>query len=74
MSEKKLNISLTNDEALVLFEMLSRFSESESLPIEHQSELKALWILNSLLEKELIDPKKSNYDELLQAARDNLMK
>ena len=74
MSEKHLQISLTNDEALVLFELLSRFSDSDKLTIEHQSEERALWNLNCLLEKELVEPFKSNYDELLQAARENLLR
>ncbi len=74
MSEQNLNISLTQDEALVFYEMISRFSGSENLPIEHQAELITLWNLKSNLEKELSDSLKSNYDESLQAARDNMMK
>ena len=72
MSEEEIKISLTKDEALVLFEMLSRYSDSEKLNIEHQSEERALWNLNCLLEKQLVEPLKENYSELLQAARDRL--
>lgn len=72
MNEEDIQISLTKDEALVLFEMLSRFSDTGSLTIEHQSEERALWNLNGLLEKKLTEPLKPNYKELLQAARENL--
>jgi len=72
MSKEEVQISLTKDEALVLFEMLSRFSETDKLTIEHQSEERALWNFNCLLEKELVEPFKSEYAELLQAARERL--
>lgn len=72
MREEEIQISLTKDEALVLFEMLSRFSDTEKLNIEHQSEERALWNLNCLLEKILVEPFKSNYAELLQAAQERL--
>lgn len=73
MTEKHLQITLTNNEALVLFELLSRFSDSKELTIEHQSEETALWNLNCLLERELVELFKSNYNESLQAARENLL-
>ena len=72
MSEDDIQISLTKDEALVLFEMLSRFSDKEKLNIEHQSEERALWNLNCLLEQQLVEPFKENYLELLHAARERL--
>jgi len=72
MSNEYIKISLTKDESLVLFEMLSRFSETDKLTIEHQSEQRALWNLNCLFEEILVEPFKSNYKELLQAARERL--
>jgi hypothetical protein len=72
MSKENIKISLTKDEALVLFEMLSRFSDTEKLSIEHPSEERVLWNLNCVLEKILIEPFKSDYSELLQAARGRL--
>ena len=72
MSEDDIQISLTKDEALVLFEMLSRFSDKEKLNIEHRSEERALWNLNCLIEKQLVEPIKENYLELLHAARERL--
>jgi len=68
----EIQITLTKDEALVLFEMLSRFSDSDKLAIEHQAEERALWNLNCSLESVLVEPLEENYFELLQAARERL--
>jgi hypothetical protein len=72
MREEDIKILLTKDEGLVLFEMLSRYSESERLNIEHQSEERALWYLQCILEKVIVEPFKPNYSQLLQAARERL--
>jgi len=72
MTEEETQISLTNDEALVLFEMLTRFSNTDKLNIEHQSEERVLWNLTCILEKELIEPLKYNYAQLLHEARERL--
>jgi hypothetical protein len=72
MREEDIKILLTKDEGLVLFEMLSRYSESEKLNIEHQSEERALWYLQCILEKVIVEPFKPNYSQLLQAARERL--
>lgn len=65
-------IELTEDEALVLFEMLAR-SESGSgkreLRLEHVAERNALWALHAQLERALVAPFQRNYDDLLAGAR-----
>lgn len=69
----KINISLNKDEALVLFEFLSRFSESDSkLTIEDQAEERVLWNLCCDLEKILVEPFQENCDELLNQARERV--
>jgi hypothetical protein len=65
MSMDDIQISLTKDEALVLFEMISRFSDTDKLSIEHQSEERALWNLNCSLESVLVEPLDDKYLELL---------
>lgn len=65
-------IEIGADEALVLFEFLQRFVESDSLTIEDQAEERVLWNLCGLLEKQLVAPFASNYHELLVSARDRL--
>jgi hypothetical protein len=72
MSMDDIQISLTKDEALVLFEMISRFSDTDKLSIEHQSEERALWNLNCSLESVLVEPLDDKYLELLKAARERL--
>lgn len=69
---QNMPIELTGDEALVLFELLSRYSDSNSLVIEDQAEQRALWNLLSVLEKQLAEPLRPEYRELLQRARDRL--
>ncbi len=64
-------ISLTADEALVLSDWLSRFIEAGATHIEDQAELRALWNLDCLLERE-VPVFRSDYGELLQQARDRL--
>ena len=72
MNQKPINLSLTNDEAIVIFEFLSRFSETDKLSIEHQSEQRILWNLTNSLEKELAEPFGNNYKETLNKARENI--
>jgi hypothetical protein len=65
-------LELSADEALVLFEFLSRYSDSDVLATVHQSEQRALWRLLGLLEKRLVEPFRPDYTQLLQQARDRL--
>ena len=67
-----VQITLENDEALVLFEFLSRFEKERVLSIEHEGERTALWNLLCLFEKELTEPFKPEYLELVAAARERL--
>lgn len=48
---KSVNISLTEDEAWVLFELTRRFSDTDKLAIEDQAEERALWNLCCVFEK-----------------------
>jgi hypothetical protein len=65
-----VQISLENDEAIVLFELLAsgRFSEAVETP-----ERNALWALESLLQKQLVEPLSSDYSALLARARASLV-
>ncbi len=67
-----VRLELTADEALVLFEFLSRYSESNSLGVEDQAEQRALWNLQCLFERQLVEPFRPDYAALLAAARDRL--
>lgn len=69
---RTVSMHLSRDEALVLFECLSRFDKSESLEFEDKAEQIVLWDIQAGLERILHEPFKSNYDELLLAARERI--
>jgi hypothetical protein len=67
-----VTITLTADEAVVLFELLQRYSDTDKLTIEDQAEERALWNLCCVLENDLVVPFGVSYPEALQAARNRL--
>lgn len=68
-----IDIRLSHDEALVLFEWLHRLDDQGSLGLfEHQIEQVALWNLSAHLERELVEPFQPDYRQLLGRARDRL--
>ncbi len=69
---RKIDISLTPDEAIVLFEWLARENERGKLPIVDQAEQRALWNLEATLESVLTEPLLESYETILGAARDRL--
>ena len=64
-----INLTLSKDEALILFEFLARFAEKEKLEIEFGAEEQVLWNLHANLEKMLSEPFRKEYSELLEVAR-----
>jgi hypothetical protein len=68
----EVDIKLTKDEALVLFEFLSRFSDEDRLSIKDQAEQRALWNLTCLFEKALVEPFSENWPEIISSARKRL--
>lgn len=72
MKQDKVNITLDKDEALVLFEFLSRYSDTDKITFEDQAEQVALWNLQCLLESTLVEPFQKNYNQIIQKARDNI--
>ena len=67
--EDRTTIELSKSAAVVLFELLSRFSSDGKFNIMDQSEEQVLWNLHSLLESKLTEPLAANYAELLREAR-----
>jgi hypothetical protein len=73
MSNQKVNIELNKEEAIVLFEFLGRFNEIEdSNRFEDQAEERVLWDIECILEKELSEPFRADYQEILKKARENV--
>ncbi|MBX3425581.1 MAG: hypothetical protein KF688_07880 [Pirellulales bacterium] len=67
-----VRLELTADEALVLFEFAFRYSDTDTLSVVDQAEQRALWNLQCLFERQLIEPFRPDYAALLAAARDRL--
>jgi hypothetical protein len=68
-----VTITLTSDEALILFDLLHRWEDDKLVsPPQHGAEQVALWNLSSLLERELADPFDARYGDLVLDARTRL--
>lgn len=65
-----VNISLSEDEALVLFDFLARFTDTDRLGTEDQAEQRVLWDLHCLLERQIVAVFDPDYRKLVFAARD----
>ncbi|HQZ25368.1 MAG TPA: hypothetical protein PLD18_08720 [Flavobacterium sp.] len=67
---KKINIKITKNEALVLFDFLSRLNQNDNIDFfEDKAEKILLWNIEAELEKELEDIFDSNYKLILEKAR-----
>lgn len=64
-----VNLTLSRDEAVVLFEWLHRFNSKEGHRFEDQAEQRVLWNLEASLESTLVEPFKPEYREILATAR-----
>jgi len=64
-----VSIHLSKDEALVLFELLSRFQETDNLCLKNNAEFVALSRVSGQLDKALLEPFMANYTALLAAAQ-----
>ncbi|WP_437608245.1 hypothetical protein WMF20_46810 [Sorangium sp. So ce834] len=69
MASKSIHIQLTEAEAIVLFEWLTRNENAEALRYDDPAEQKVLWKLEAVLERTLVQPLAPNYSELLVKAR-----
>jgi hypothetical protein len=65
----RVSVELTADEALVLFDWLARFNQSDEAAFEDVAERRVLFDLESKLESSLTVPFEPEYKELLAGAR-----
>ena len=73
MNNPKLSIELSKNEALVFFEFLTRFNQKDWPEIfEDQAEQRVLWDIEAILEKELVEPFKPDYEEIIKQARETI--
>lgn len=71
--DKYLNLAVSKGEALVLFDFLARFNEAEHSDVfEDQAEQKTLWVLEGQLEKQLDEPFKPDYKDIIMEARNKI--
>ena len=71
--QQNITLTVSKDEALVLFEFLARFNQAEHSDIfEDQAEQKVLWILEGQLEKQLVEPFKPDYKDIIKKVRDKI--
>jgi hypothetical protein len=68
----QVTISLSRDEALVLFEFLARFDQDNDFTLRHTAEYLAFQRVAAQLEKTLVEPFSPDYDALLEAARNRV--
>ncbi len=69
----KINLTITKDEALVLFEFLARLNQTKRSNIfDDQSEQKILWIIEGQLEKQLVEPFRPDYKDIIKEARNKI--
>jgi hypothetical protein len=66
---KSVTLELSQNEALVLFEFLGRYTEKKKLSIEDSSEDQMLSTVYCDLEKQLAQPFEPNYGNALAKAR-----
>jgi hypothetical protein len=73
--QRQVQIRLTHDEALVLFDWLHERGDDESLEplIAHWSEQLVLWNIEGQLDKLLVEPFDPNYADRVNAARERLV-
>ena len=71
-AQQPVHLELSADEALVFFEFVSRFTDSDQLSIADQAEPQTLWNLCGRLEKQLSEPFSSRFPQLLAQARGRL--
>jgi len=67
---ENVQITVPKEQAIVLFEFLSRFGDTRGLAIEHQSEERVLWDLQAQLERLLLEPLDPAYPEIVRQARE----
>lgn len=67
-----IHITLSNDEALVLFEFFERCEEQAQFRVRSNAEYLALMGIASQLDKALVTPFQADYLEQLEAAQNRL--
>ncbi|MCB1588608.1 MAG: hypothetical protein KDI56_06875 [Xanthomonadales bacterium] len=68
----EFSLSLTHDEAWVLFELVRRYSDTDALSIIDQAEQRALWNLCCVFEKQLHQGGEMSHEQFIEQCRARL--
>jgi len=66
-------LSLSHDQALVLFDWLGREEGKNRILTEHPAEQQVLWEIEGQLERALVEPLQPDYAAAIAAARARIM-
>ena len=69
MSDTDVGLTLSHDQALVLFEFFARFQDTDRLEFAHAAEYLAICRVSAQLDKALVEPFAPEYAKLLAGAR-----
>lgn len=73
MTDKKVNIELNKEKAIVFFEFLARINKNDDFSgFEDQAEQRVLWDIECILEKTLSEPFRMDYQEIVKKARETV--
>jgi hypothetical protein len=73
VNKEKINIELTKDEAIVLFEFLAELNKKDNQDLfSDQAEQRVLWDIECDLEKQLSEPFSADYLEIVRKAREKI--
>jgi len=73
MPDKKISVRIGRDEAVVLFEMLAKFTRQKALSVRDEAERLALFRLHGALESTLTEPFRPEYKQLVDESRSRLL-
>jgi hypothetical protein len=71
--DQPVTLTFARSEALVLFDLLADFRDGAYLAIRHPSQRVCLWAMQSNLEKQLHEPLLSEYERVLDEARNEVL-
>ena len=69
-----MKITLTKDEAVVLYDMVYKMNRQKKPLFSDSAEQMVLWSLEAILEKELLAPCKKEYSDMVETAKENVRK
>ena len=75
-SYSEYNITVTRDEALILFDWLARFGDGEPVAagLSGSAEERVFWGIKGQLERQLVEALDPKYKTVLAEARERVMK